>query len=512
LTAPRRSKRRTVLGRVLLSYAAITVCFALAVGYSVLGQRASVRETEVMRSGYIPLIVALRGVVASQNTFNSQLNNITEVRNPAGKRVWFETNVTLGRPKAFAELRAALALAFSSESESLGRALSAEASAIERYLDEDRETLARLFDALKQDDLPSAEELRDQLVSRGNEALRQLLSLENRVNVHLDELMEAISRRERWTFSVLIIWALLSVALGVGMAFYVQRVLRPLARIAERASAVSRGELIPQRVVATNDEIGELAIAFEAMVAGIAQANRKLLESERLATIGKMAAHVTHEVRNPLSSIALNLELLNDELEPGSEAQTLHAAIGKEVDRLTELTEQYLSLTRRNRPRFEHENLGDVVAEAVEFLRLSITRAGAQLQLEVDESLPNVWLDEAQIRQVVHNLVRNARQAMPEGGRLRVAVQAVTDGVQLVIEDEGTGITPDVRQRLFEPFLTTKEHGTGLGLAISKQIVDAHGGSIRCEDNEPRGTRIVIEFPLEPPTATALEADSLAAD
>src|SRR5690606_19139031 len=113
-------RRRTVLTRVLLSYGVLTVSFALVAGFSVLGQRRSVRETELMRSGYIPLIVALRDAVASQNTVNSQLNNVTEARNPADKRVWFETNLALGRPKVFAELRAAMAFAFSTDERGIG--------------------------------------------------------------------------------------------------------------------------------------------------------------------------------------------------------------------------------------------------------------------------------------------------------------------------------------------------------------------------------------------------------
>jgi signal transduction histidine kinase len=480
---------------VLLSYAVITVSFALVAGYSVLGQRASARETELMRSGYIPLIVALRNAVAGQNTFNSQLNNVTEARNPADKRVWFETNLTLGRPKVFAELRSALSRAFTSQDAEMGRLLSTEANQIERFLEGDKEILALLFDALKQADNVAAEQLRDQLVSRGSQASSQLLELENRVNLHLDELMLEITRRERATLRVLLVWALFTVALGVGVALYARRVLRPLAQITARANDVAGGDLTPQDIVATNDEIGDLARTFESMVAGIAKANRKLLDSERLATIGKMAAHVTHEVRNPLSSIALNLELLQDELPDSAEAKALHSAIRGEVERLTDLTEQYLSLTRKNHPTLESENLGEVVSEAMAFLEPGLLRAGVKVVLDIADELPNVAIDEAQIRQVIHNLLRNARQAMPDGGQVTVRVAPGRGVVIVSVEDQGTGVAPDVRDKLFEPFLTSKVHGTGLGLAISKQIIEAHGGSIRCEDNTPSGTRFAIELP-----------------
>lgn len=489
-------RRRSVLARVLLSYVVITLSFAAVIGYSVLGQRRSVRETELMRSGYIPLTVALRDAVADQNTFNSQLNNVTEVRNPADKQVWFETHLALGRPKTFAHVRAALDRAFSTQNPEIGRQLSEEISRIESFLGGDKEILQRLFAVLKQEERLAAEQSRDQLVSRGNQALSQLLELENRVNQYLDELMGEIARRDRWTFRFLLIWAGFTVLLGVLVALYARRVLRPLAQITERANAVALGDLTPRAVVATNDEIGDLARTFEAMVEGIGRANRELLESERLATIGKMAAHVTHEVRNPLSAIALNLGLLQDELSQDSEAQALHAAIEREVERLAALTEQYLSLTREHRPRLETEELGEVVSEAMEFLERTLTRAGVRAALELEPDLPQVSIDAGQIRQVVHNLVQNARQAMPDGGRLWVRVARSPRGVCLVVEDEGSGIEPTVRARLFEPFLTTRTHGTGLGLAICRQIVEAHHGHIRCEEREPHGARFIVELPV----------------
>src|SRR5690606_35976493 len=134
----------------------------------------------------------------------------------------------------------------------------------------------------------------------------------------------------------------LTVLVGALMAFYARRVLSPLSHVTARADAVAAGDLTPQKAVDTGDEIGELSATFEGMVQAIGEAREKLLASERLAAIGKMAAHVTHEVRNPLSSIALNLELLEEELEPAdAEARALLHAIGQEVERLSGLSDQY---------------------------------------------------------------------------------------------------------------------------------------------------------------------------
>ena len=181
-----------------------------------------------------------------------------------------------------------------------------------------------------------ADRLRDRLVTRGAQGKRRLSKLEHRVQVQVDQLLDAARARERRAIALLVGLSSFALVIGIGMAFYVRRVLRPLAQVTARAEAVAQGDLRPRPAVGTPDEIGELARTFESMVTAIAQANERIVATERLATIGKMAAHVTHEVRNPLSSIALNVELLEEELAPrgdDEEAKTLLVAIKGEVER-----------------------------------------------------------------------------------------------------------------------------------------------------------------------------------
>lgn len=490
-------KRRTVLRQVLFSYAVITLSFALVAGYNVLGQRRSVREIELVRSGYLPLALALRNAVAVQNTYNTQLNHITDVRNPADKQVWFDAMLNVGRPRGFADVRAALTRAFGSQDTALRNELSTELGQIERFLRDDRELLTQLFEALKRSERGPAEVARDTLVTRGTRAAGMLSQLETRVTVQVDTLIEAATQRERLNLRLLLVWVGFTVLLGGGVTLYARRLLRPLEQVTERAKVVAGGDFTPQAPHTSNDEIGDLSRTFEAMVAEIARVHRELLESERLATIGKMAAHVTHEVRNPLSSIALNLELLEEELPREGEAHTLFVAIRKEVERLTELTEQYLTVARRREPNFAIEDVAEVVAEAVEFMSPELKRHEVKVTTDFARELPTVKLDEAQIRQVVHNLLRNARQAMPGGGSLDVAVGPGSEPgwVEVQVADTGAGMSDEIRARLFEPFFTTHSHGTGLGLAISRHIVEAHGGFIHCEPNTPRGTRFIVRLP-----------------
>jgi signal transduction histidine kinase len=489
--------------------------FALVAGWSVIAQRDAARDAHLMRSGYLPLALALRDVMQNQDTWNTQLNHITTARYPADIRMWFEAAQNIGRPKLFGGVRAAISQAFlraDNANETVGgQKLLRETGAIESFLSRDAELLTQLFRALDQGETNRAERLRDQLVTRGIQGKKMLSELEQRVQRNVDVLLDMAKARERQAIRLLIGLAVFTLLVGIVMALYARRVLEPLGAVTERAKAVARGDLTPRAVVASKDEIGDLAATFEGMVSAIARANEQLLAAERLATIGKMAAHVTHEIRNPLSSMALNVELLEEELgERDAESLTLLRAIKNEVDRLTALSEQYLSVARQQPLRLEDEDVGALVREATDFMRRDLERHGASIQVDIEPALPSVLADESQLKQALFNLLRNAREAMTAGGRVRVAVsRAAHSGIDVVVEDEGAGVDATTRQRLFEPFFTTKTHGTGLGLAITRQIVEAHGGVIRCESREPRGTRMVIHLPDRRPEAEEIRQTAL---
>ncbi|HEY3497093.1 MAG TPA: HAMP domain-containing sensor histidine kinase [Polyangiaceae bacterium] len=493
--------RRSVAARVLASYALVTLAFASVAGFSIVSQHTAARETELVRNGYFPLALAVRDLVAKQDTWNTQLNHITAAKNPTDIHFWLSESLRSGRPQTFSEVREAIALAFladrSSETRKVGETLTREADEIERFLKSDAEGLERLFQALDRGDAVVAERLRDELVKRGAQASTRLARLEQSVKRNVEVLLDAAGARELLAIRLLVALSLLTIVVGILMAFYARRVLRPLAAVTERAQAVARGDLEPRPAVVSDDEIGELALTFERMVAAIAEANAQLLTSERLVTIGKMAAHVTHEIRNPLSSIALNLELLEEQLPSGdAEAHDLFRAIGREVERLSALSQQYLAIARRKPGMFEPEDVGAVVQEAVAFVRRELEQKGLKLVLEIAQDLPSVRCDEGQLRQALLNLIQNARDATPEGGTVTVRVKQSDDGVAITVEDEGPGIEPRVREQLFEPFFTTKAGGTGLGLAITRNIAVSHGGSIECEPlSGGRGTRFVLTLP-----------------
>src|SRR5690606_16400450 len=243
---------------------------------------------------------------------------------------------------------------------------------------------------------------------------------------------------------------------------YANSLLKPLQTLHARVLAVSRGELAPspQPITERDDEIARLAVEFEKMVEALVARDATLRESERLAAIGRMAAHVTHEVRNPLSSLGLNVELLADELpEDSVEGRRLMASIQKEIDRLTSITEDYLRLARTPTPRLAPVDLGEELGDVIDFVRLELDASNVTASLSLPEAPVDVMLDAAQFRQALVNLLRNAREAMPEGGTIEILARDLGDHVEIDVADEGEGVPEEAREHLFDLFYTTRERG-----------------------------------------------------
>ncbi|HVR60828.1 MAG TPA: ATP-binding protein, partial [Polyangia bacterium] len=312
----------------------------------------------------------------------------------------------------------------------------------------------------------------------------------------------------------------LQIAVGLGLAglglalvsfLVIVRTLRPLRVLRTRVRELAAGDYARRTGVASHDEIGDLAREFDAMAGALQEREQQLVRSERLATVGRMASQITHEVRNPLASIGLYAELLGDEIgAAGDEARRLLSSISSEVDRLTEITETYLRFARLPRAKLEREDLGALATSVLAFARAELTQAGIALAIEVGDGLPEIMADESQLRQALLNLIRNAREALDgvAGARLRVAVQsAPPEGVRLVVEDNGPGIAGEHMGKVFEPFFSTKAKGTGLGLALVQQIALEHGAAVSVSSEPGRGTTFTLTFPAAaPPEAEATSA------
>jgi signal transduction histidine kinase len=308
---------------------------------------------------------------------------------------------------------------------------------------------------------------------------------------------QQLSDNERRAVEIAFVLSGLGLVLAVGAALLMVRTLRPLSVLREHARQIAGGDYARRTGIASRDEIGDLAREFDAMAAAIEEREHRLIRSERLATVGRMAAHITHEIRNPLASLGLNVELLADEVGPDNdEARKLVSSMGKEVDRLSEITETYLRFVRLPKPKLEHEDVGSIVTSVLEFARAELTLAGITLAIDIEPDLPEIAADESQIRQALLNLVRNAKEAMVGGGRIQVTVGKAPDGqVRLVLSDSGPGISRENLANIFEPFFSTKAKGTGLGLALVQQIISEHGGRIEVDCPPSGGTSFAILLP-----------------
>ena len=507
--------RSTVARRVLASFAITGVGFAVTLGLGVQAQRRAAEDSVELARGYVPVSLRLAQLRAAQTTLSTLVDGIPDEREPGSMRALLET-LSGARHTMFVETRTAITQTLPSVGGDATRALAphlaAELDAVEALLGSDPALFERLFAAIAAGDRDGINRSIASLGTLEHDADKRLRQLAGRVSGSIDALSTEARERELRSIWALAVLGALTLAVGVVVSLHIRRLLAPLARVTDRARAVARGDLTAREVQTSDDEIGQLEAAFEKMVSGLSHAQALALSNERLAAIGKMAAHVTHEIRNPLSAMGLNVELLAEELSAPrvpegnrrSEVGSLLAAIQREVQRLEQLSDEYLRVARLPQPRMEADDVASVVREVVAFARLEIEREGCSVELEIADPLPTALFDEAQLRQALLNLLRNAREAMPAGGPIAVRVMAEGMGVVVDVDDRGGGIPEEIRSRVFDPFFSTKGEGTGLGLAITRHIVQAHGGTVTCEPRAEGGTRFRLALPIAPAKSARL--------
>lgn len=281
------------------------------------------------------------------------------------------------------------------------------------------------------------------------------------------------------------------------------RAMRPVGDIALAVKRLAAGDLSPVRIEAskeiedTADALNQLAATLSAQRAAEAVEKEREVRTERLAVVGRMASAVAHEIRNPLNSISLNVDLLADMVESpqnhGERGREIIRAVQREVDRLNEITEDYLQFGRMPKAMIGPCSVTTVVRETRDFMAREFEEKGVVVAVESFDEDVRVLSDEGQLRQALVNILRNAVEAMPGGGSLRISVKSAKgDRVTLSVSDSGPGIAPAHMPRLFEPFATTKPGGTGLGLAFVQQVVTESGGSVSVESAEGAGTTVNI--------------------
>jgi two-component system NtrC family sensor kinase len=303
------------------------------------------------------------------------------------------------------------------------------------------------------------------------------------------------------------------------VALIIRTISRPVRRLTEAAVEVAGGAYGTRVDLKSNDEMGLLAASFNEMsrkmaadIEHLRELNAHLIRTEKLAAAGTLAAGVAHEVNNPLASISSLIQMLQTRTSVDTETREMLRLISTQIDRITQVLRDMMDFARARPPARAPLDINRIVAASIRLASFDKAFQRLQLDIKEDASVPLVFADPDQLQQVFLNLLLNARDAMPAGGELTVSTRYEAPPGEIVVEfsDSGTGIAPEHRAHVFDPFYTTKAAGTGtgLGLAVCYGIVTAHGGHIEIGPHNGAGTTVRVKLPVGPANENPYADDS----
>jgi two-component system NtrC family sensor kinase len=285
--------------------------------------------------------------------------------------------------------------------------------------------------------------------------------------------------------------------------------VKPIKRLVEASHEVSKGNFVFRIAPISSGELGELENTFNVMASALKdrdqemkeQTQRQIFQSEKLASIGRLAAGVAHQLNNPLTSVlTYGSLLLHQKAADDPEREDLQLIVDETI-RCREIVKNLLGFSKQKEPTKIAVNVNDIITNALKLAENQAKVHGVELEVALHQNLPEMVLDATQIQEALLNIILNAIDAMPEGGTLEVTTGLLENGriVELRITDTGHGIEPHHLDKVFEPFFSTKgEKGTGLGLAVAYGVIEKHRGTIRMESVVSKGTTCIIELPVTP--------------
>ena len=301
---------------------------------------------------------------------------------------------------------------------------------------------------------------------------------------------------------------LLAVLVGSALVFFISHTFtRPLSSLLAGVAALERGDFTYALDGRGGDEVAELTRAFDRMRESLARTQQNLLESERLATIGRMASSISHDLRHSLAAIVANAEFLCEpHLSPG-QREELYQEVRSAVGRMTELIDSLLEFSRTSASlRPTYGSLRDTVDGAIDAVKSNPQFRDIPIAVRESGNVEG-WFDHRKLERAFFNLLLNSCESVdPHIGKIDASISEMLEGVEITISDNGRGVPNSIRGTLFEPFVSQgKENGTGLGLTVVQKIIQDHGGEVAVERTSPEGTVFRITLPRPAPTAAAGE-------
>jgi signal transduction histidine kinase len=297
---------------------------------------------------------------------------------------------------------------------------------------------------------------------------------------------------------LLVALGIMALVVGSCLVFLFSHTLtRPLATLVEGVRALGKGDYEYPLAARGSDEVAEVTEAFARMRAGLQETQRKLLDSERLATIGRMASSISHDLRHSLAAVMANAEFLSDNRRTAAERDELYHEVLLAVHQMTDLIDSLLEFSRnRDSLRPTYGDLEEVIQRSIQNVRANPEFHPVRISVNKDGATDG-WFDSRKLERVFQNLLLNACEAVPpESGEIRIDIHANKSAIEVRVADNGHGIPELVRERLFEPFVSQgKENGTGLGLTVVQKIVQDHGGDVKVESTSEEGTVFLIVLP-----------------
>ena len=325
----------------------------------------------------------------------------------------------------------------------------------------------------------------------------------------LKEFSESITRLERKRVNDIILssksilifsfWAILASALIISH-FISQKIVRSLRAIEKLTKSISEGNFNRIEGFRTKDELGSVITAINSMSEELAHREEQIIQSKKLASLGILTAGVAHEITNPLNNISMIAQTYEELYSKLSEKDRMEfmSKVDAETERIRKIVKNLLDFSKPKDANPKEEDVNSVIQKTLTLVQNMIDVSNIETTVKLESGLPHLYIDEHQIEQVLVNLVTNAVQATPAGGKLFIASRMGKggDSVDITVMDTGKGISPEFLPHIFDPFFSTKgEGGTGLGLSVSYGIIKNHNGEIRVESKVGVGTTFTIELP-----------------